>query len=152
MTELEALNAIYGRWLEGWAALHPSDPEDPNYVPIGFGNEAAPDPSALGVLGCWGRVEVQHTTREQTTMGAVADEEVAGNIFVQLFGPLNKGAAGLAALATDARTVLGRKRIGDLVIRTGETRFQGEDAKKGWYMTVVVFSFFYEEQSTSSQG
>lgn len=148
MTEIEALEAIYLRWAEGWAALHPSAQSDPNYAPYCFRGEVF-SRDQLGVLGVWARVDVRHSTRDQTTMGTIASEEVDGNVFVQLFGPLDQGAGTLARLADDARTVLGRKRLGDLVLFTGETRAPVEDHKTGFSMVVVVVKFRYEHQSTS---
>lgn len=146
MTEVQLRQAILARWAEGWAALHPSDVADPNYVPYTFENEVfAKD--ALGTLGAWARLEIKHSTREQATMGVPSKDDVRGLIFVQLFGPLGSGKTLLSTLADDVRTVLAKRRIDELNLRAGETRDPVEDDGHGWAMGLVVVRFRYQHNS-----
>lgn len=146
MTELQALNAIYARWIEGWAALHPSDPDDPNFAPYALKNETF-STEELGLLGAWARVTIRWSQAPQTTQGGpdVRTYEPSGFIFVDLFAPINAGVTTLAQLSDDARVTLRGKRLGDteLCIYEGESR-NGPDAAN-WATQSVVFRFSFEQ-------
>ncbi len=116
MTELEATNAALTLWRTGWEALHPADTSDPDSVPWTTDDEVF-DPTAagaLGPLGCWVRIVFRPATDQQLTQGPIAFNEASGVLIVQLFGPLNEGTAKLTDLADHVRSVLKRKRSGEL--------------------------------------
>lgn len=142
MTEREAIEAIYEQFESGWEALHPASPTDPAYVPFCFRNEAFLT-DALGALGAWARLVVNHTTGEQASMGSVGARkfERYGNVMVQLFAPVGSGVGTLADLAEDARTVLEGIRLGALALHAGRTQEAPDDG--AWAMSVVVFEFRY---------
>lgn len=154
MTELQAIEAVYQRWKDGWELLHPRNAggypnvaNDPLFVPYALDDEDfQPIPGTLGLLGCWATVVVRHSTRDQTTQGSPSRDDVIGNVFVQLFGPKNIGVARLVALAHDVRTVLAKKSIDDLELREGRTN-EGTKKDAAWAMRVVVVPFTYTEQS-----
>lgn len=153
MTEREAIEAIYQRWAEGWAARHPSDPNDPNYVPYTFDNEEF-SKDTLGQLGSWARVTVQMSTREQATMGSAPNRkfENNGRVFVQLFTPVNQGRALRATLADDVREALEGRSIDELQLHEATTRGENwfstgpaSEGSSGWSMSTIVVEFRYTE-------
>jgi hypothetical protein len=140
VTELEATNAILTLWKSGWEALHPADTSDPDSVPWCTDDELyAPD--QLGALGCWARIVFRPATDEQLTQGPVAMNEAAGVVIVQLFGPLNEGTAKLTGLADDVRTVLKRKRSGELRTHDAPSSKPASDGE--WAMRVVTVEVRY---------
>lgn len=143
MTEKQAIEAIYEQWESGWEALHPASPSDPDHVPFSLRNEA--DNPAPGALGAWARVSVIHTTAEQVTQGSAPNRKFdrRGNVFVQLFAPLNAGVALLAELADDVRTALANRGLGELNLYEGRTVEVPEDGI--WAMTTVVIPFRYTD-------
>lgn len=144
MTEREAIEGTYQLFAEGWAALHPGDPSDPNHVPYTFRDEVF-GADQLGALEAWVRVSIQHTASDQVTHGSAPSRkfERRGNVFVQVFAPIDQGVGLLATLAGDARTVLEGQRIDDLCIYAGRTEESPGDGR--WAMTVVVLPFRYTE-------
>jgi hypothetical protein len=144
VTEREAIEAILQRWEDEWEALHPADTGDLDCVPWYAGNEAH-DPADLGALGAWARINVIHTVAEQTTHGSAPSRkwERRGNIFVQLFAPIDAGVGLLAELADDVRTALEGFRSGALCTYGGRTQEGAEDGV--WAMSTVVVSFRYTE-------
>jgi hypothetical protein len=143
VTELEAIEAIYQRWKDGWEVIHGAGA---NLVPYSFDDENDRPQDRVGALGAWATVVVRHSTREQATQGSPSRDDVIGNVIVQLFGPKNQGVAKLAGLANDVRTVLAKKSISDLELYEGRTNeVTRKDA--AWAMRVVVIPFTYTEQS-----
>ena len=149
MTEREAIEAILLRWQDEWEALHPSpvmptDPLDLDHVPWTTGNEAFAS-DALGVLGAWARIHVIHTSADQTTQGSAPSRkfERRGQIYVQLFAPIDAGRALLAELADDVRTAIEGVRAGDLRTYAGRTEELPDDG--AWAMTVIAIPFAYTD-------
>lgn len=140
MTEAEAIEAIQQRFIDGWTAIHPADPEDPDHVPFTFSGEV------FDSSDTWVRLSVNHSTRNQMTAGATARFDSRGNIMVQLFGSIDIGATQLAELAEDVRTVLEGIRLQDIVIRAGASRPAGTDGR--WEMKIVTLPFEVEQQRT----
>lgn len=156
MTESQAIEAIYQRWIDGWLPLHPSNQADPNHVPFVFDNEELASPPAV-----WARVSVAHTSRIQGSMGPPGGRrfEVRGVIAVQLFGAFNVGRKPLAVLADDVRSVLEAIGIvvGTEMIYTyaSETRLARLErfalgfenpASGDYFQSVVITPFMYEQQ------
>lgn len=157
MTELEAVNGIYGTLIAGWetapAGLHARDaagyPDralDPKYVPLALKNEKK-SVSDLGLLGAWARATIRWSQAPQTTQGGpdVRTYEPSGFIFVDFFGPTDAGVAWAAQLSDDVRSILRGIRVGDteLCIYEGESR-NGPDAPD-WATQSVVFKFSFEQ-------
>lgn len=155
MTELEAINAIYKRCIEGWetpgglhardAATYPTVGDDPAFVPLALKNETF-TPEQLGTLGAWARVTIIWTAAEQITQGEapVRKYERRGAIFVDMFGPLNAGVELMAKLSDDARAVLqGRRLAEELNVFEGESRNGIDDP--AWATQQVVFRFAFEQ-------
>jgi hypothetical protein len=150
VTESQAVEAILEQWDAGWEAKHPGSRlpfnlSQPLCVPWTTRNEAAAS-DQLGPLGAWARIAVRHAVSQQITMGPIGSRRFqrSGNVFVQLFGPVNTGQALLASLADDVRSVMeGPQLGGDLVIDAGSTREGDEDGQ--WCMSVVVLPFRYVE-------
>ncbi len=139
MTEAQAVEAIFERWTTQWAILHPSD------VPFTFDNE-----EFTGVPK-WVRVAVGGFVRNQVSIGptGVRRYEARGNIGVQLFGNVDKGAYEVASLADDVRLVLEGQLIaassGDSVYTyAGSTRPIATNGN--WNMSLVVIPFSFYEQ------
>lgn len=141
MTELEAIQAIYTRFIAGWGVLHPDIDGDPARVPFALDDEDY-KPTDLGELGAWATVVIRHSTRNQATQGTPSSDECRGSVFVQLFGPKNEGTTKLLQLAEHVRTVLAKQRIGEVNMYAGRS---AEATKKdaAWAMRVVVIPFRY---------
>lgn len=142
MTEAEYVEAICTHFEAAWESLHPSDPEDPDHVPLAFDNEV------FNSSPCWVRVSVQTTVRQQATAGPTGGRrfDSRGVILVQLFGDVDQGAAALSALADDVRTVLESRRIGsppDVITYAGSSRPAPTDGR--WHMRIVSVPFVVEE-------
>lgn len=123
------------RWATDWEALYPT-------IPYTFENEIASSSST------WARVSIQHTTSVQRTQGQPPYRkfERRGNVFVQLFAPVNTGRAALSGLLDDARTVLEGVSIdagsGDCVyLYAGRTQEVPTDGN--WFMATLVIPFRY---------
>ncbi len=152
MNESQAHQAILDLWEDGWDELHPQDVDDPDYVPYTYDNESFTT-DALGELGAWVRVTIQHSTRRQTTMGSAPYRkwENNGRVFVQIFTPVDQGRALKSSLADDVRTVLEGKRMEDMrtheAVTRGEAWFAtGPSSEDGvWAQSTVVVSFVYTE-------
>ncbi|RPH64990.1 MAG: hypothetical protein EHM89_00175 [Acidobacteria bacterium] len=144
MTEREAIEAILVHWEDEWEALHPEDTSDPDCVPWYAGNEAH-ETSELGALGAWARINVIHTAAEQTTMGSAPSRkfERRGNIYVQLFAPIDAGVQLRAELADDVRTAMEGFRVDELRTYAGRTEEGVEDGV--WSMAVVIVPFAYTD-------
>lgn len=144
MTEREAIEAIYEQWESGWETLHPASQADPAHVPYTFRNEAF-TPDTLGSLGAWARLSVIHTRAEQITFGDVGTRkfERRGNVFVQLFAPIDQGVGVLADLAQDVRATLEGQRLEELNLKAARTEELPEDG--GWAAVVVVVEFRYTD-------
>jgi hypothetical protein len=142
VTELEAIQAILGQWETGWDALHPQDTDDPDCVPYTYTNESF-STDQLGDLGAWARVSIIHTSASQLTQGSAPYRkwERRGNVFVQLFAPINQGAATLAELSDDVRTALEGHRLENLNLYEGRTEEVPDDG--AWSRRVVVVRFRY---------
>lgn len=146
MTEREADETTLQLWKNGtasspgWETLHPADIADPQSVPWCTDDETF-TPDQLGPLGCWARVVSRSATDEQRTQGPLAMSEAVGVIIVQLFGPLNEGTAKLAGLADDVRTVMKRKRVGDL--RTLDAPSSKPASDGTWAMRIVTIERRY---------
>jgi hypothetical protein len=143
VTELEATNAALTLWRDGWEELHPADTSDPDSVPWTTDDEVF-DPTAagaLGALGCWVRIVFRPATDQQLTQGPVAMNEATGVLIVQLFGPLNEGTAKLTGLADDVRTVLKRKRVGELRTLDAASSKPADDGT--WAMRIVTVEVRY---------
>lgn len=139
MTEAQATTAIFEWWKAQWAILHPSD------VPYTFDNEAFTSVSK------WARVALGGFVRNQTSLGPPGTRryEARGNIGIQLFSDVDKGALELAALADDVRKVYESVLIpvsaGDNVnTYAGSTRPVTTDGR--WNMSLVVVPFSFYEQ------
>ena len=100
MTEKQAVDAILQAWQDGWEALHPDDPEDPDYVPYTFNNET------FETVATWVRVTIVPMVSNQASLGAVRRWARTGEIAVQIFARPNEGLGTIAILADDVRTVL----------------------------------------------
>jgi len=152
MNEQQANLAILQQWESGWDALHPQDTSAPEYVPYTYDNEAF-DTDALGDLGAWVRLTIQHSTRRQRTMGSAPNRkyECRGRVFVTLFAPVDNGRALIAQLADDVRTVMEGQRLGDLLLDDATTRGEnwfatGPTREDGvWAQATVVVEFRYTD-------
>jgi hypothetical protein len=140
VTELEATNTALTLWRDGWEALHPTDTSDPQSVPWTTDDEVY-QPDNLGPLGCWARIVLRPATDQQLTQGPVAMNEATGVLIVQLFGPTNEGTAKLTSLADDVRTVLKRKRVGEL--RTLDAASSAPASDGVWAMRIVTVEVRY---------
>lgn len=142
MTEAQAIQAILAQWESGWDDLHPQSSADPDYVPYTYTNEAF-EPASLGDLGAWARVSIVHTAGAQVTQGSAPSRkfERRGNVFVQLFAPIDNGVAVLAGLSDDVRTTLEGQRLEDLNLYEGRTEELPEDGI--WARRVIVVRFRY---------
>jgi len=140
VTESQAVEAILQLWKAGWEALHPADTAQATSVPWCTDDERY-SPDNLGALGCWARIVYRPATDEQLTQGPLAMNEAAGVIIVQLFGPLNEGTAKLTGLADDVRTVLKRKRSGELRTHDAPSSKPASDGE--WAMRVVTVECRY---------
>ena len=150
MTELEATNAGLTLWSDGWEELHPGSRPDPitkkpdTTQPLCVpwcGDDEIFSTDDLGPLGCWARIVYRPATDQQLTQGPVAFNEASGVIIVQLFGPLNEGTAKLTSLADDVRTVLKRKRVGEL--RTLDAASSKPASDGTWAMRIVTVEVRY---------
>ena len=112
MTEREAIEAILGQWKTGWASAYPS-------VPWTTRNEQF----TTDGLTSWVRITVSHTTSDQTTCGSAPSRkfERRGNVFVQLFAPVDAGYGTLADYAQTVRTVLEGVRLDGLLLYAART-------------------------------
>jgi hypothetical protein len=143
MTEAEAVEAIYQQWEDGWEALHPADPEDPDHVPYVFDNETLTAPAQ------WARVTIVHADRQQESMGGVGSRRVhiTGSIGVQVFSDVNEGQHGRALLCDDVRTALELQSISapddDEPIRTFAGATQNPTTDGRWFSATVVIPFRY---------
>jgi hypothetical protein len=151
VTEADAVEEMYQQFKDAWDAKHPGSSTPINIalplcVPWTARNETF-TPDRLGPLGQWLRITVKHATRVQTTQGPAGSRmfEVRGNIFVQLFGPLDQGARPLALTAGDVRDALEGVRVTtELVTYEGSTRELDDDGT--WCMSSVTVPFRYTEQ------
>ncbi len=134
MTQDELETAILQRWENGWEALHPADPSDPDHVPWTTDNESY-DAAAV-----WAHVAIEPTVRVRTTQGrAYGRYSARGIIRVRLFGDINVGASQLAQLADDAIGVLEEARIDSLILREASQRKGPSDGR--WEMRVVTVPY-----------
>lgn len=103
MTELEAIEAIYQRWVDTWPGLQP-------LVPYSFANEAA------ATQGAFVLVMVEHADSEQGTQGRAPFRRFdrRGHIVVTLYAPVNAGRRQLAEMAGSVRDVFEGLSIGDV--------------------------------------
>lgn len=134
LTELDAMQAIYQHWWDGWD----------HDVPCSFTNEAA------DAAPTWARFHVQHTVSEQMTTGPAPFRqfERKGRIFVQLFSAVDEGRGHLSGLADLSRGVLENARIvGQCgAVRTGDAYTVELADDPARYGQVVVVDFRYVEQ------
>lgn len=136
MTEAQAIEAIAQRWKDGWEALQPT-------VPYTFEDEFFEAPTV------WARVTVRHSVRQQISAGDVGTRrfEHRGNVFVQLFGDVDRGRAQLAGLADNARSVFEAKRIvvdandDKLTLYSASSRESPTDGR--WAQHTVTVPFVY---------
>jgi len=145
MTEAQAVEALYEQWQTGWEIIHPSIVGDPERVPYTFTNESFSD-DQVGDLGAWVRVSMNHATAGQITHNKPPSRrfERRGEVFVQIFAPVDAGVLLLAELADDVRSVLEGVRIGDdFCTYAGRTQPNPEDGQ--WSMATVVIPFRYVE-------
>lgn len=126
----EARGAIYAALVAGIGG-----------TPYTFDNEAF-DPPTEAV---WVRLAMRHTGRAQDTLGPSGNRkfEATGNVIVQVFAPLDTGAAGCDAVVETVRalfegvTVSGIFFYGAVVREIGP----GDD----WYQINVEAAFTYNE-------
>jgi hypothetical protein len=140
VTEREFIEALLQHWEDGWDDLHPQDPEDPDHVPYVYENEIGSSTTS------WVRLSVQHTTSEQVTMGSAPSRKFhrQGNVFVQVFCPIDQGREPLSGLLDDARTVLEGQNVGEGAnLHAGQTRESATDG--AWNMATLVVPFRYVE-------
>lgn len=133
MTEAQALEQLTQRWIDAWPALQPT-------VKFIFDGETA------DAEDTYAHVSFIHTTRSQATLGSEGARkfESRGQIFVRLFGPVNRGVAHLAALADDVRKVYESRRLHeDLTTYAGSSREVPSDGK--WMQRTVAIPFLYFE-------
>jgi hypothetical protein len=107
VTESQYIEAILQHWEDGWEALHPADPEDPDHVPWFTRNESSDTAES------WVRIVVNPSLERQSSFGGEAGSRwtTVGNIAVQIYVPVNAGDGVRAELADDVRTVLRGKSI-----------------------------------------
>ena len=134
MTEREAIEAILEQWKTGWEAAYPA-------VPWTTRNEQF----TTDGLTSWVRITVSHTTSDQTTCGSAPSRkfERRGNVFVQLFAPVDAGYGTLADYAQTVRTVLEGVRLEELNLYAARTEEQPTDG--AWAMATVVVPFRYTQ-------
>ncbi len=136
MTEAQAVEAIYQRWIDAWPSLQSA-------IPYTFDNEVAT------AVPSFARVSIVHSTAQQSTIGPSGSRmfERVGNIAVQLFTPVNVGRKSLAELADSVRAVYESRRIAvvgvdePLYTFAGATR--GETTDGEFFMATVVVPFSY---------
>lgn len=138
MTEASAYEAILQQWATSWELTHPNA-DSSLRVPYCFADETFATTS-LGTLGAWARVTVEPTTSEQSTFGQAPYRkfERLGNVFVQLFAPLNEGSAKILALVEDVRTVFEGMRISELNLYAATPRRIVDNA---WTSRIVVIPY-----------
>lgn len=132
MTEAQAIEAMTQHWLDNW-------PLEAT-VPTTFDNEIR-DGAAR-----YARVSFVPTVRSQATMGTEGARKFhsRGEIFVQLFGPVNAGVKPLYELAGEARKVYEATRIaGEITTYAGSTRRSPSDGV--WDMVTVSIPYLFEE-------
>lgn len=144
MNEQDAELAIKQLWKDGWEALHPANPGDPNHVPYHFDDEAFTSDD----YESWVLLTIEPQSRDQTTQGDNAKCDHAGWIRVQLFGPPNQGSHFIAGLAVEVRAILERKRVDDLVTYAGPSRRPRNDPHIGrWATRTVLIPYVLDEQT-----
>jgi hypothetical protein len=136
MTESQALEAICNRFATQWPIVQPT-------VPFTLENERLDAPDR------WLRVTVQFTSRVQASQNTVGNRrfDSRGNIFVQLFGPVDAGAKGLSDLVQDVRTTFESQSIasgGEAVVTYAASR-TGNDTDGRWFMSGIVIPFEFHE-------
>lgn len=132
MTEAEVIEALSDRFRDMWPTL--------SAIPFTLENEI--DDSVEQYI----RVEVVPTVRRQVTQGSEGGRkfEMRGNVFVQIFGPVNVGAKPLYVIADLVRTVYEGFRIAEeLTTYAGSTRPSPTDAV--WAMVTVTIPYIAEE-------
>lgn len=141
VTEAQAVEAMLEFWQDGWEALHPDDPIDPDYVPYTLDNEA------MAAVTKWARVTIVNTVRTQTTSGPKGTRryEQRGRIAVQLFGDVDKGSLELVALGDDVRKVLQGQAVvvADQEIALFEANAVPAGTDGRWNMRLVTVGFMY---------
>jgi hypothetical protein len=132
VTEAEVIEALAQHWRDTWPAL--------SVVPFTFDNEIADSAEQ------YARVSFVPTVRSQATMGTEGARRfhMRGQIFVQLFGPVNVGVKSLYELADKAREVFEATRIADeITTYAGSTRQSPSDGV--WSMVTVTIPYLAEE-------
>jgi hypothetical protein len=146
MTQDELETAIKQRWESNWEALHPQDPEDPDYVPYTYDNES------FGAVAVWAHLAIEPTVRARTTQGRqFAKYEARGIIRIRLFGSIDVGASQLAGFVDEivgtpeTEGVLDEGRFGDVIYREGTHRPGPSDG--AWAMRVIVVPYELSTQN-----
>ncbi len=138
MNRAEAEEAILERWDSSWSSLQPA-------IPFTFDNEE------FEGVDQWARVTIRPSSSRQVTMGPVGSRrfERRGNIFVQLFGPIDVGSKPLALLSADVRTALESRSIagvgGGEPVSTYAANEQDVGTDGRWYIVVLSVAFSYHE-------
>jgi hypothetical protein len=143
MTEAEAIEAIKQRWEDGWEALHPADPGDPDHVRYVFEGEPEDAPAL------WARVTINMTVRNQATMGSEGNRrfDARGVIMVELYGDIGQGETPLVLLCDDVRKVFEGRRVGspaEIVMHSGSSRQSTTNGR--WLRRMVTVPFTAYEQ------
>lgn len=132
--EARAREAMTAHWLSLWSST-----------------PTAIDGEVFAALELWTRFSILHSTRRQSTVGLVGNRRFvsSGNIAVQVFGEIGRGAAQVSALADEIRTTIEARDIAiagsddPVCIGAGATRPLVTEG--AWLMHLVVAKFEYTE-------
>lgn len=128
MTEAQAIELVFARWVSVWPGLHPE-------VPFTLDNEAST------ASDLWARISFQHNTGIQISQGGIGTRrfEYTGVIWVQLFGAVDRGRKPLSDLVPDIQTVfdslsLASPVVGDEPLTTGAAATRESPTDNRWVM------------------
>ena len=139
MTEAQAIELMLERWDTQWRILQPT-------VPFSLDNES------FDSVDTWVRVTIRHTISRQISHGGTGTRRFVhqGNIWVQLFGPADKGRKAIANLITDVKTVLDSISLTSPVPNdddlTTSAATPGDETTEGrWFIETKLIPFRYYE-------
>lgn len=110
-------------------------------TPVDYANVAFTPPALTDPLPYWARLTVRSGEGSQITLGENPEHRYVGLIYVQLFGPKNRGTKALRDYATIVAGIFTRYVEEGLICRTSYLQEIGET--EGWYQINVVTPYIW---------
>lgn len=141
MNQASAKEQMFNRFVQQWTIAQPT-------IPYQIENTIFDEPDPT--IGYWARVTAVHNRPVRETIGAPGNRRVrnSGNLYVALFGPLNKGTMPIDLLIVAVRQIFQLSQYGpsgDQIYMEETAGGEGGDEGR-WYMSTTATPFRYYER------